>query len=507
MSKVSTIAVALLLAACARPNSNELRIAPGPNGTYIAVGTVVTGSVSSGKSTFSFSHSNNLSVGVATGGPEPATESETKPFKPASITKLVTTSLGLKKLGPDFTFVTKVAWTSAGEGLARNLVIVADGDPQVVRERSGDGVAQQEVFKEIVTQLRVRGVSKVEGSLTLVSADERHDSAIPANGMEDSDHTTCFGAVSQSFNFGWNCAGLSVESNGQAVWQDSALQFPLTVSAGSGKISVQPNYDSTGRVASFLLSGRPGSRASFKLPISDVKPWYGRAFIAYLNQSGISADVELKTPSGAEASTIKAQIPAPSATGPSFEVVSEPLSSIVQYTNKPSDNYFADDIFKTIAEKHGAGSDLRLEGQAAVREALASWLPSELANEIHLVDGAGLSHENHVTARAYLALLTQFTKESWFPALWESLPIAGKDGTLKARMLGSAAQGKVRAKTGTLSGSYQLAGYVPKYRSDGSVAEYIPFVILSAVDPNQRFDVFDLQTDIASKLVRLVNSK
>ena len=189
-------------------------------------------------------------------------------------------------------------------------------------------------------------------------------------------------------------------------------------------------------------------------------------------------------------------------------VESEPLSALVQYTNKPSDNYFADAIFKTLASKHGRGPDLRVEGQAAVREGLATWLSREpeLSDEVHLVDGAGLSHENHVTARAYLALLTAFTHETWFPALWDSLPIAGTDGTLKAKMVGSPAQGRVRAKTGTLEGSYQLAGYVPKYAANGQIIQFIPFVILSAVAPNKRFDVFALQTDIASKLLKLVNA-
>jgi D-alanyl-D-alanine carboxypeptidase len=80
------------------------------------------------------------------------------------------------------------------------------------------------------------------------------------------------------------------------------------------------------------------------------------------------------------------------------------------------------------------------------------------------------------------------------------------DGTLKVKMVGSPAQGRVRAKTGTLNGSYQLAGYVPKYGAGGQIVEYVPFVILSAVSPDQRFDVFALQTDIASKLLKLVNA-
>jgi D-alanyl-D-alanine carboxypeptidase/D-alanyl-D-alanine-endopeptidase (penicillin-binding protein 4) len=503
VSKILTISILLplgaaVLASCAR-TSNELVIAPGANGTMIAVAGAFDGKITSGNSTFNFSHSKKLSIGVATGGPAPADENESKPFRPASITKLVTTSLGLKTLGTDFVFTTRVSWTPAGGGAANDLVIVADGDPQVVRARTGDGVAQQEVFNSIVQQLRARGISRLSGSLTLISADERRDVAIPARGMEESDSATCFGAISQSFNFSWNCAELAVDSRG-ARWSDPAVGFPLEEGNAFG-----PRFDSEGRVVSFLFGGS----GKFSVPISNVKPWYGRALLAHLAQNGIATDgVSLKSPTGSEAASIRSMLPTPTASGPSFTIESEPLSAIVQYTNKPSDNYFADTIFKTLASKHGLGSDLRVEGQAAVREGIAKWLSREpeLVSEVQLVDGAGLSHDNHVSARAYLALLTAFTHEPWFPALWQSLPIAGTDGTLKVKMVGSPAQGRVRAKTGTLNGSYQLAGYVPKYGAGGQIVEFVPFVILSAVSPNERFDVFALQTDIASKLLKLVNA-
>ncbi len=500
VSKVLTVlGVALAGAAgCAR-QSNDLVIQPGADGTLIALGAAVDGQITSGSSTFSFSHSKKLSIGAATGGPAPAVENESKSFKPASITKLVTTSLGLKTLGPDFVFTTHVSWVPAGEGAAQKMVIVADGDPQVVRARSGDGVAQQEVFNSIVQQLRARGVTHIEGTLTLISADERHDIAIPASGMEDSDSATCFGAISQSFNFSWNCAQLSIDSHG-ARWADSALQFPIEGGSGVG-----PRFGNDGRVVSFIA----GRKGDYSVPIPEVKPWYGRALLQHLAKNGITTDnVTLEMPTGSSASVIKSALPAPTANGPSFVIESEPLSSLVRYTNKPSDNYFADAIFKTLGAHHGTHSDLRTEGQAAIREGIANWLSREpsFASEVHLVDGAGLSHDNRVTARSYLALLTAFTREPWFPALWESLPIAGTDGTLKVKMVGSTAQGRVRAKTGTLNGSYQLAGYVPKYGANGQIEEYVPFVILSAVSPSQRFDVFELQTDVATKLLKLVNA-
>ncbi len=76
------------------------------------------------------------------------------------------------------------------------------------------------------------------------------------------------------------------------------------------------------------------------------------------------------------------------------------------------------------------------------------------------VDGSGLSPYNYVTPEIEVALLKYIYKESDFYDTFRSaLPIGGVDGTLKNRMKGTAAEGKVFAKTGSLTGTYALAGY------------------------------------------------
>ena len=109
LSTVSTVLSVGFLAACSPTTSGDLVVHSGASGTYIAVGAELGGKVTSGASEFSFTHSRGLTVGVATGGPSPVQESESKLFMPASITKLVTTSLALKMLGPDFRFSTGTA--------------------------------------------------------------------------------------------------------------------------------------------------------------------------------------------------------------------------------------------------------------------------------------------------------------------------------------------------------------------------------------------------------------
>ena len=77
-----------------------------------------------------------------------------------------------------------------------------------------------------------------------------------------------------------------------------------------------------------------------------------------------------------------------------------------------------------------------------------------------IADGSGLSLYNYVSAELEVALLRYAYKNAEiFNHLYHSMPVAGEDGTLRNRMRGSAADGNVHAKTGTLTGIRSLAGY------------------------------------------------
>jgi len=83
---------------------------------------------------------------------------------------------------------------------------------------------------------------------------------------------------------------------------------------------------------------------------------------------------------------------------------------------------------------------------------------------------------------------------------------AGVDGTLKDRMQLTAAYNLVRAKTGTLKGAYQIAGYIPRLADDGSIAEYVPFVILSTTTPENETATRNFQDQLIDKLTERVNN-
>jgi D-alanyl-D-alanine carboxypeptidase/D-alanyl-D-alanine-endopeptidase (penicillin-binding protein 4) len=140
-------------------------------------------------------------------------------------------------------------------------------------------------------------------------------------------------------------------------------------------------------------------------------------------------------------------------------VASAPLENLVRHTNPVSDNYFAEVLLKGLGARFGAaGTTAR--GAAVVRR-----FQRKLGAESTVVDGSGLSRANAASPRAVGHLLARAENEPWFEAFYRSLPLAGRSGTLRKRMRGTSAQGRCRAKTGTLIGVSALAGYCRSARN------------------------------------------
>ena len=80
--------------------------------------------------------------------------------------------------------------------------------------------------------------------------------------------------------------------------------------------------------------------------------------------------------------------------------------------------------------------------------------------EVYAADGSGLSTLNRLTARALVQLLAYADRAPWGSAFHATLPVAGRDETLRLRMRRTPAQGNLHAKTGTTAEVAALSGYV-----------------------------------------------
>ena len=110
-------------------------------------------------------------------------------------------------------------------------------------------------------------------------------------------------------------------------------------------------------------------------------------------------------------------------------------------------------LVKALGARFGSGGTTTA-GLAVTRAQLATF-------GIHpkLADGSGLSRTNHTTARQVVRLLERMDGQDNAATWTASLPVAGRSGTLRNRMRGTAAAGRCAAKTGTLIGVSALSGY------------------------------------------------
>jgi serine-type D-Ala-D-Ala carboxypeptidase/endopeptidase (penicillin-binding protein 4) len=149
---------------------------------------------------------------------------------------------------------------------------------------------------------------------------------------------------------------------------------------------------------------------------------------------------------------------------------SPPLSQLAATMMKLSQNLFAETLLKTLG---GSVRDTTEAGRAAVRDVLAGWGIS--AGSMLIADGSGLSRYNLIAPDSLVRVLARvYADERLRAPFVATLPVAGVDGTLSARMRGTPAEGRVHAKTGTFSNARALAGYV-----DTADGEPLAFAIVA----------------------------
>jgi len=165
------------------------------------------------------------------------------------------------------------------------------------------------------------------------------------------------------------------------------------------------------------------------------------------------------------------------------EVRSPSVRRLIKMQNKPSDNFFAEMLLKGLPVLTADGGPMRsaddplpappspgdaapaaatrLPGPSSTRRGarVAMRFARTLGSTPRLVDGSGMSRANRASPRAVARLLDGMRERGDFSEFYDSLPIAGRDGTLDNRMRRGAARGRCRAKTGTLSGVSALSGY------------------------------------------------
>lgn len=129
------------------------------------------------------------------------------------------------------------------------------------------------------------------------------------------------------------------------------------------------------------------------------------------------------------------------------------LTRIVDVTNVYSFNYWAEMLIKLLGAHNGSG------GTTAAGAAVVEQFASSLGSGLNAVDGSGLTRSNRASPRQVVDLLLGMREDPTGEEFIQDLALTGKEGTVDGRMRGTAAYGRCRAKTGTISGVSNLSGY------------------------------------------------
>lgn len=413
----------------------------------------------------------DLSILVQSIGKSPKTLAKYKSdqFKqPASTQKLITALAAELELGNDFRFETRIQTNGSisNKQLNGDLIIQLSGDPTFTRER----------LKNMLASLHQKGIEKISGNIVLdTSIFTSHDKA---EGWSWNNLTACYNAPPSAAIIDDNCfyatitpgkvgnkASVSVSSNNPVI----VTADVKTIAANSKDLNdkyceLDVGYSDKNR---YHLSGCIASssdKTPLKFAVMDGVEYFSAILKKELKQQKITYTgtlIEQNKKINTKLTLLASN-------------QSSSLSELLTVMLKKSNNLYADTIFRTLGVHYFNIQGTWRNGGDAVKQIFRKKAGINLENLV-IADGSGLSRLNLVSADKLMEILQYISLNNSQLKIIEKLPIAGIDGTLQYRKSFSQAPFKdvIRAKTGYIQGSYNLAGFIQK--SDGS---YVAFVQL-----------------------------
>lgn len=377
---------------------------------------------------------------------------------PASNQKVLTTAVAAERLGWDYRYTTQLYATGplAGGQLDGDLIVVANGDPTINPRHPQRWTA----FDDWARQLAAKGVRVISGHL--IGDDNAFAEPGWGLGWSWDDFALGYGAPVSALQYNENqvevVVGPALEAGQRPIVSVSPPGSGLTIdyqvttapAGAASDVSLERIPGTTVlTVRGQVAVGSTPNRYTAAAPNPTI--FYLTAFREALSRHGIiiggsTIDIDdVARPVDRSHATLL------------LEDQSASLAEIIDATNKWSRNLYAETLLRSLSP---AGSPATTEaGLKVLTETLRSW---GVSPDYYLArDGSGLSRYDYLTPDALIGVLTYM----WLnPALAEhfrsTLPVAGVSGSLANRMKGTPAEGRVFAKTGSMSQVRSLSGYV-----------------------------------------------
>ena len=396
-------------------------------------------------------------------------------FTPASNMKIFTTAVALDTLGADYRWRTSVysaRQIDTNGVIDGDLTLYGRGAPDLDSKAKGG-------LPALVDQLYERGLRRVRGSTV---GDESHFRAETyAVGWQWNDLQWYYGAEPSALTIDENSVEVTIAPARKGGSPASVVVSP------DDKYVRLTNTTTTGESDAITSIGIQRGLSNNELQVWGEFPASGRSFSAFLSvhdpalhaatifkrlltARGIQVDGD---PRSRDFRVTESERFDPAAAVELAHVESAPLSEIVRETNKESNNLFAELLLRTLGKERGAtapDSNARRNAtrgdDAAGASVVKKWLSEHgvAVRDLAIHDGSGLSRLDLVTPESAARLLMAMAKSPSAASFRNSLPIAGRDGTLRGRLMPVA--GRVLAKTGYLTYTHALSGYATNEKGE-----------------------------------------
>jgi D-alanyl-D-alanine carboxypeptidase/D-alanyl-D-alanine-endopeptidase (penicillin-binding protein 4) len=375
-----------------------------------------------------------------------------KLFTPASVQKLATAGAALARLGVARRFQTRVVTAGLLENgvLHGDLVLKGDGDPMLT-QADLDGLAAR-VAAAGIREL----VGDLVGDATVFVPETRGP-----EGWAIDDMSQGYAATVSGLTLNRNALTVTVAPGGHP---GEPLKVELTPASRYVQVRNRASTLAAGEQGTlgigFLATGTPwsetlnitgglplGTKREESMAMTDPARFTLIAFKEALVRQGVRWRGQARLgPAPAGARTLASH-------------ASPPLSDITRQMLRASNNLIAETLLLHLGVRGRGGPGTWEKGVSELRKFLeqAGWKP----DSYRLSDGSGLSRYNAVSPGQLTRLLHHMpTQGGAYPALLVGLPVGGVSGTLEERLTDPGLRGRLRAKTGTMSGVSSLAGYL-----------------------------------------------
>ncbi|GFE67648.1 D-alanyl-D-alanine carboxypeptidase/D-alanyl-D-alanine-endopeptidase [Chroococcus sp. FPU101] len=360
-------------------------------------------------------------------------------FTPASNIKLLTTAAALLEFGSQFVIRTSIY----GQGNTSNLQtlrLVGQGDPTITTD----------TLKTLTQQLKQQGIQQIEK--LIIQDGYFNNSGIPPM-WEWDDLFFSYGVPANSLVLNENAFTLILTPTqvGQPVklsWSDpiAAKQWQIenltttTDSTTDNTIAIQ-GYFAQSRL---MIRGQLGNKVTGEKMIAIINPtqYFIDTLAQFLEAEGITVKQK----------QISLEHYINDSEREIAFLTSPTLENLIQTVNQDSHNLYAETLFKLLEVQ---SNDFR----TSILQKQLTQLGID-SNNYKVVDGSGLSRHNLATPETFVLLLQKMSQTPQGKVYRNSLAVGGVNGTLANRFKSTTMQGKIQAKTGSLSGVSTLSGYV-----------------------------------------------